>query len=74
MNSSQKYGPISSPPIYTTRNGGRYVRPFDILRSDAGRATIERYANGGNGTGPEPANESQLADDDISNPESIAKS
>ena len=45
MSDSKKYARISSPHIYTTKNGSRYVRPFDILRSDAGRAIIERYTD-----------------------------
>jgi hypothetical protein len=30
--------------VYTTSKGGRYVRPFDILRSESGRDVINRFA------------------------------
>lgn len=30
------------PPVQTTRNGSRYVRPIDVLRSVAGRNEIAR--------------------------------
>ncbi len=36
---------IEKPKIYTTSKGGRYVHPFDILRSESGRAVIDRLAN-----------------------------
>lgn len=35
---------IDKPTIYTTSKGARYVRPFDILRSESGRAVIDRLA------------------------------
>ncbi len=36
---------ISKPTVYTTSKGGRYVHPFDILRSESGRAVIDRLAD-----------------------------
>jgi hypothetical protein len=35
---------IDKPTVYTTSKGARYVRPFDILRSESGRAVINRLA------------------------------
>lgn len=45
---------IEKPTIYTTSKGGRYVRPFDILRSEQGRATINRFAEDDAECNPEP--------------------
>ncbi len=45
MSTDKKYARISSPPIRTARNGVRYVRPFDILRSDKGIEDIKSYAD-----------------------------
>ena len=33
------------PVVNTTRNGGRFVRPFDILRSESGIAVIREHAH-----------------------------
>ncbi|MCU1438990.1 MAG: hypothetical protein JWP66_2077 [Naasia sp.] len=35
---------ISRAPVYTTARGGRFVRPFDIIRSESGRAIIESHS------------------------------
>jgi len=35
---------IDKPTVFTTSKGARFVRPFDILRSESGRATIDRLA------------------------------
>lgn len=36
---------IAKAPVYTTSRGGRIVKAFDIVRSDAGRAIIHRLSD-----------------------------
>lgn len=33
---------LAVPPVFTTRNGSRYVRPIDVIRSIAGRKELTR--------------------------------
>ncbi len=41
-----KYNSSTGKPIVrTTSNGGRYVRPSDIVRSASGRAIIKSHAS-----------------------------
>lgn len=35
---------IDKPKRYTTRNGGSYIKPFDVVRSEVGRRVIDRFA------------------------------
>ena len=36
---------IGKASVRTTSNGGRYVRPFDVIRSDSGRAAVRSHAS-----------------------------
>ena len=41
-----KYNSSTGKPVVrTTSNGGRYVRPSDIVRSSSGRAIIRSHAS-----------------------------
>lgn len=44
MSESKYNSRIEKPVVHTTSKGGRYVRPFDILRSETGRAVIKSHA------------------------------
>lgn len=58
MSSNRKdYARSASPSINTTRSGSRYVRPFDILRSESGRAIIQRQSDSSQGRESSPAPE-----------------
>lgn len=35
---------IDKPVVHITASGAMYVRPFDIIRSESGRAIIHRHA------------------------------
>ena len=40
MSSDAKRSRPAVPRVYTTRNGSRYVRSIDVIRSEAGRKEI----------------------------------
>lgn len=41
---------IKKPTVHTTSKGVRFVRPFDIIRSEQGRAVITRLSKAGSFT------------------------
>jgi len=49
MKPATNYPKNYKPPVRTTANGGRSVRPSDIVRSTSGRAIIQSHAKPQNG-------------------------